>query len=202
MKEGDVITIEDKVYRVVKGEDSWECHDCAFWKHDCTLTSLIPECIHSQKLIFKKLYDYIKIKNMNELKIEIPEDHIIDQENSDLVNGIIKFKKKDITLNDVCTFNRSLIIPLGKETTRLYAIACLMDIANYYNQNYIPEWVPDWTNKKESKYFISYSADSEQYFVTKCNLYNKGNIVFNNEINAIDVINNPNFRDILDMIYK
>ena len=61
-----------------------------------------------------------------------------------------------------------------------------MCIAEYYNGN----WKPDWSNNKEGKFYISYNSN------------NVGAIVFKHKEDAQAVIDNPNFREILDVIYK
>lgn len=64
----------------------------------------------------------MEIKN-NQLTIDIPEGMEIDLENSDLANGIVKFKhKRNITCDDI---EIALNLP-SNSTCRLYIkITCL-----------------------------------------------------------------------------
>lgn len=140
---------------------------------------------------------------------DLPNGYEIDIEASDLSKGIVHFKRKWLTLeqiyklaeeNDYLT-NRSAI----KEYRdgKLVAIANLMDIARYFNG--------DWNysaNGNDCGYVIAYdktttepygyqivnfNADTDMYFA---------NITFKNEADAQYVIDNPNFKDILDAIFK
>lgn len=83
--------------------------------------------------------------NSNTLTIEIPEGMEIDLENSDLTKGIIKFKKKDITYEDIlqayATDFGGIRVP-NHYIDKIIAISQLMNIAKYYNGN----WKPDWNN--------------------------------------------------------
>lgn len=149
----------------------------------------------------------MEIKN-NQLTINIPEGMEIDLENSDLAKGIVKFKKKDITYNDITDAIKPIITYTSISVyshymNRLKAISQLMNIARYYNG--------DWkykVNGSERGYMIAYdktriidngyqvvhiNSDIDMYF---------GNIIFKNEADAQAVIDNPNFRDILNVIYK
>lgn len=140
---------------------------------------------------------------------DLPNGYEIDIEASDLSKGIVRFKRKWLTLeqiyklaeeNDYLT-NRSAI----KEYRdgKLVAIANLMDIARYFNG--------DWNytaSGNDCGYIIAYdktttepydyqivhiNADTDMYF---------GNITFKNEADAKYVIDNPNFRTVLDKIFK
>lgn len=143
------------------------------------------------------------------IKFALPNGYEIDIESSDLSKGIVRFKCKWLTIeqiyklaeeNDYLT-NRSAI----KEYRdgKLVAIANLMDIARYFNG--------DWNysaNGNDCGYVIAYdktttepygyqivnfNADTDMYFA---------NITFKNEADAQYVIDNPNFKDILDAIFK
>lgn len=71
--------------------------------------------------------------------IDIPEGMEIDIENSNLTNGIIKFKTKSITYNDVYNelndTNITINIYFGNEV-KLKALVKLMNIAKYYNNDW------------------------------------------------------------------
>ena len=136
----------------------------------------------------------------NKLTINIPRGMEIDVENSDLKTGVIMFKKKFINFNDV----RSSIIAkvdyseVKKNQNKLDAINKLMNIASYYNGN----WKPDWSNIGEEKYFIIKSDRPERLFVDSRLESNYGCVYFRREADAQAVIDNPNFRSILDEIFK
>ena len=73
-----------------------------------------------------------------------------------------------------------------------------MNIAKYYNG----DWKPDWNNRNEDKYYIYYRYITDEYLVD-ADLTEVSNIVyFKNDVDAQAVIDNPNFRQILDAIYK
>lgn len=153
-------------------------------------------------IIFKK------VKDMNEVKLEqkinIPTGYAIDKENSDLDIGIIKFVKRDITLNDIYTearraYPRDTVISDVDNPyyNKLKALAWLMDIARYYNGN----WDFNHANN-DWGYYIKYVYPNNTYEVDNTIICNLGVPYFKNEEDAQAVIDNPNFRDILDTIFK
>ena len=76
-----------------------------------------------------------------------------------------------------------------------------MDIANYYNKG----WKPDFNNKTTYKYVIQYNGIENKhthYSVDYDVCLNRCCVYFKNQEDAQAVIDNPNFRDILDTIYK
>lgn len=136
----------------------------------------------------------------NKLTINIPIGMEIDVENSDLKAGVIMFKKKLINYNDVwstiITKSVSSEVELFvKNQNKLAAINKLMNIASYYNG----DWKPDWKNSGEYKYNIMRTG---AYGITTSRIYNEGAIYFKNKEDAQAVIDNPNFKNILDEIYK
>ena len=198
-KIGEVFIYKDKTYKVVEVEIDEECKGCAFEFSSCC-TSLLGDCSPTHRtdgasVIFKE------INNMenNQLTIDIPEGMEIDLENSDLAKGIVKFKKKYITYGDIlqeCPTNFSGLRVRNHCIDKILAISKLMNIAKYYNG----DWKPDWNNSDKSKYYIRYNTGT---YAVDCNYtYNYGNIFFKNKKDAQAVIDNPNFRDILDKIYK
>lgn len=148
-----------------------------------------------------------------ELKIQVPEGYKIDKENSTF--ECIKFKsiKKDVTYEDICNVlkpnyfigsygnvyesditdkNRSTN---KKQLERILALNQLLNIAEYYNQIHAKE---DY-----KQYYIVYHMTIGY----KVYCYDEGAIpsivvTFNKIEDAQAVINNPNFREILDTIYK
>ena len=200
-KIGEVFTYKGKTYQVVKYT---KCIDCAFGERICSLLkSYIGQCtpsIRSDKtsVIFKL------INNMenNQLTINIPEGMEIDLENSDLVKGIVKFKKKDITYENVedalkLGKNCKSIIINESNASKLVTLSKLMNIAKYYNG----DWKPDWYSYT-SKFSISFNHTSRKYIVDSSDCRTSGNVLFKKSEDAQAVIDNPNFRDILDTIYK
>ena len=163
-------------------------------------------------------YEYYKISplwaynnpvQLRPIELVLPNGHEIDVESSDLSKGIIRFKRKWLSLEQLYKIakeshyitNRSAIKEFSDG--KLVALVNLMDIARYFNG--------DWNynaNSDECGYMIAYdktttdicgyqviniNADTDMYF---------GNIMFKNEADAQYVIDNPNFRDILDNIFK
>ena len=199
----EVFTYKSKSYQVVK---SATCIECAFGKKICSLLkSYIGHCTPSTRtdktsVVFKL------ISNMenNQLTIDIPEGMEIDVEHSDLSKGIIKFRNNNITLEDIYenqgkdTFITNIVNNNTRTYNKISAIATLLDITNYYNKG----WKPDFGNDKEDKYYIAYSKKLNKYDITLSVLYKDNFLYFKNQEDARTVINNPNFRDILDVIYK
>ena len=136
----------------------------------------------------------------NKLVINTPKGMVIDVENSNLKEGIIKFRKKDIDYRDVCiSLNTcdSPIIVSNNNWEKIKAISQLMDIADYYNKG----WKPDWSSV-ENKYYIIYNNRSKRYTTDYKTLIDINTVYFKCEKDAQAVIDNPNFREILDKIYK
>lgn len=200
-KIGEVFIYKDKTYQVVEVEIDEECKGCAFEFSSCC-TSLLGDCSPAHRtdgasVIFKA------INNMenNQLTIDIPEGMEIDLENSDLAKGIVKFKKKYITYDDIlqeCSTNFSELRVRNHCINKIIAISQLMNIAKYYNK----DWNPNWRSLEESKYYIYYSTRNNTYGVANTSSTKYGNIYFRSYKDAQEVIDNPNFRDILDAIYK
>ena len=203
-KIGEIFTYKGKTYQVVKTN---ACRDCAFKVRLCeALESITGTCIPGERTdhtsVSFKLINNMEIKN-NQLTIDIPEGTEIDLENSDLAKGIVKFKKKDITYENVedalkLGKNCKSIIINESNASKLVALSRLMNIAKYYNGY----WKPDWSNIDKYKYYITYNGVDDTYAVDYNSIYTYSNIYFKNKEDAIAVINNPNFRDILDKIYK
>lgn len=203
-KIGEVFIYEGKAYQVV---ESYLCEDCAFNSMICGLfVSSIGNCNNfipnrrtdNINVIFKEIKN-MEIKD-NTLTIEIPEGMEIDMEHSDLAKGIIKFKNKNITYDDIlqayATDFGKLIVP-NHCIDKLLAISRLMNIAKYYNG----DWKPDWEHR-EIKYYIYFDNNNNEYDINYNDAFCRNTIYFKNSKDAKAVINNPNFRDILDAIYK
>lgn len=150
------------------------------------------------------------------IEFDLPNGYIIDKEHSDLDKGIIRFKSKWLSLEQMYNVAKSTNYHTylseikdskdDKSCTireKLIALSNLMDIARYFNGNweyhnsgdncgYLIAY--DKTKTTDDGYQIVHiNSDIDMYF---------GNIMFKNEADAQYVIDNPNFRDILDNIFK
>lgn len=158
-----------------------------------------------------------------EIKINIPKGYEIDKESSTF--ECIKFKpKKDIsnlTYEDVCKrifpngegcyidIDGKIIndcieayitdpnnAPNKKQLERLLALNQLMNIAYYYNgKQYMREGYYIGYDKLKDVYFIKYLNNN---FAQAAEI----NALFINDKDAQAVIDNPNFRSILDTLCK
>lgn len=154
------------------------------------------------------------------MKITPPEGYEIDKENSTF--ECIKFKpiKKDLTYKDIRDKlgrdARYIITSDGdieridksgknigsnsvadpKQLRKIIAINQLMNIAKYYNGG----WKPDWKNSYERKFYIEYYKG--RYNIEVVYSINHGIVYFRSRDDVQAVIDNPNFQDILDAIFK
>lgn len=149
------------------------------------------------------------------VEFDLPNDYVIDKEHSDLDKGIIRFKSKWLTLEQIYNLakatNYHTYLSEIKDSTddktctvreKLIALANLMDIASYFNGG----WEYDIT-KEVVGYSIAYYKFVEKPHYSVCKLDKSvytyyGSPVFKNEADAQYVIDNPNFRDILYNIFK
>lgn len=202
-KVGEVFTCNGKTYQVVEGI---ACNGCTFMKNgSCYLVNeLLGPCDDTKRsdktgVIFKEINN-MEIKN-NQLTIDIPEGMEIDLENSDLAKGTIKFKPKNITYDDIlqayATDFGGLRVP-NHCIDKVLAISQLMNIAKYYNKG----WKPSWISSGQLKYYIYYSNENNKYQIGVTTLCDYGAIYFRLRDYTQAVIDNPNFKDILDAIYK
>ena len=94
---------------------------------------------------------------MEEIKITVPNGMEIDKNNSNLENGVIKFKKKEIQLpktwDEVSNHQKRLIERrlTGSTPDKYESLMKLEILRDIYRQ----EWVPDW-NDSMCKYSIIY----------------------------------------------
>ena len=198
---GEIFTYKDKTYKILKAIDG--CKGCAFYSQSCAGITKNEHCSSSNRadeisVIFKEINN-MEIKN-NQLTIDIPKGIEIDIVNSDLAKGIVKFKQSTITYEDVlklCIHHKDIIIN-ESNFSKLANLNKLMNIAKYYNE----DWKPDWNNRGENKYFIIWNNECKTYWTD----YNRNSglsvVYFKNKEDAQSVIDNPNFREILDAIYK
>ena len=155
-----------------------------------------------------------------ELKIQVPEGYEIDKENSTFERIRFKPIKKYITYEDVCnsilktgyyTDTRGKILHVTeytddvkidknnatneKQLKKLLALNQLLNIAEYYNSK---------RTSCVNTIIIYYSEVLDKYNTAEVkHTYNNGvQAMFKKEEDAQAVIDNPNFREILDTIYK
>ena len=150
-------------------------------------------------------------KTNNELmpiQIDLPNGYVIDKEHSDLDKGIIRFKREWLILgqlydlmteNNISQYRNNC---MNFSPNKLLSIANLMDIARYFNNG----WEYN-VNKDDIGYSIIYCklVEEPHYSVHKIDnsVYTYyGTPVFKNKADAQYVIDNPNFREVLDKIFK
>ena len=143
------------------------------------------------------------------VEFDLPNGYVIDKYNSDLDKGIIRFKRKWLSIEEVydALFKRKEVTYRQNlkdfSNIKMLVIANFMDIAKYFNGNwnyksngndcgYIIAY-DKTTTEPYSYQIVSINADTDMYF---------GNITFKNETDARYVIDNPNFRKVLDKIFK
>lgn len=156
-----------------------------------------------------------------EIKIQAPEGYEIDKENSTFERIRFKPIKKDITYEDVCNtlfkndtgyfvdqygkvnfynigtnrFNANNA-PNGRQLKKLLALNQLLNIAEYYNNLH-----PKQGNYPYCITFEEFCGYSKGIYDLNYPLYGLV-ALFNQAEDAQAVIDNPNFREILDTIYK
>lgn len=181
-------------------------------------------CNYTLKMFDQVINEPKESNNMEtkEIKIRVPEGYEIDKENS--TYECIKFKpiKKELTYKDVAEelfFEGLFAIDFNgeirhassssnsqcdrnnatnkKQLERLLALNQFLNIAEYYNK----------TSPKEEKkiHCINFDKRNHEYFIQDCtsSIVVRGLIpMFNRKEDAKAVIDNQNFKEILDLIYK
>ena len=115
-----------------------------------------------------------------EIKIKVPEGMEIDKENSTF--ECIRFKPKKITYEDISEkYCWSSIIRVdSKHTDKMFTFRKLLEVADYLNG----DWKPDWDNKEQHKYIIYYNHSNKQFEVDFYSYINMNPIAFSSEENA------------------
>ena len=201
------------------------CGGVAIKQYNATLKvySIIEDSYNYTLEMFDQVINESKTNNMEtkEIKINVPEGYEIDKENSTF--ECIKFKpiKKELTYEDMAEelfsdigfyiISNGGIIPFDKtvgkddknnatnknQLERLLALNQLLNIAEYYNRK---------NSKEENKiYYINFDKRNLEYFVKDytSSIVLRGLVpIFNNKEDAKAVIDNPNFKEILNLIYK
>ena len=150
-------------------------------------------------------------KTNNELMpilIDLPNGYVIDKEHSDFDKGIIAFKNKWLTLEQLYKLAKENNHVTHRDSikdfsdSKLIALANLMDIAKYFNG----DWNYDFTKECVGYSIVYCKLEKESHYSVReiNNSFHTyyGNPVFKNEADAQYVIDNPNFRNILDKIFK
>ena len=208
-KIGETFEFKGKTYEVAELPDYFcafcdlekECYSKRSYLENIAGTCSQSKRMDTRNVCFKEIKKDMEIKD-NKLTINIPDGMEIDVENSDLKTGIIKFKKKELRYEDIensldLEGNRTGIPVDDNNAFKLRATDRLMNIARYYNG----DWKPDWSSV-ESKYYIIYCNRSQCYTTDYKTLIDVNTVYFKCEKDAQAVIDNPNFREILDAIYK
>lgn len=157
---------------------------------------------------------------IKEIKIDIPKGYEIDKENSTF--ECIKFKPKNITYEEICnnlfkerhgyfidscgniigdmlldeTYADPTNAPNKCQLQRLLALNQLMNIAYYYNGKHY----------MKVGHYIGYDRSKDKYFVNNLDYSSfepagmAAMFIYAKDAQA--VIDNPNFRDILDTLCK
>lgn len=199
-KIGETFEFKGKTYEVIESLLNI-CDNCAF-SGECDATeTVVGSCSCTSRLDGKNVI--IKEIKDNKLTINIPKGMKIDIENCDLKNGIIKFKKKELRYEDIensldLEGNRTGIPVDDNNAFKLCATDRLMNIARYYNG----DWKPDWKNPDSLKFSIWYDTLREKYDIEFCGGSVRNDVYFKNKKDAQTVIDNSNFREILDAIFK
>lgn len=152
---GEIFNYKGKQYQVV--QVTYGCKECAFYTVKCEdLVNFVGECCaigrtDKTNIMFKE------INNMEnkQLNIKIPEGMEIDIENTDLPKGIIKFRTTNLTYDEVNSIIRyeyhithELTGMSSHNIAKLSNLDKLLDIAKYYNK----DWIPNWNDIFECKY--------------------------------------------------
>lgn len=143
------------------------------------------------------------------IEFDLPNGYMIDKDHSDLDKGIIRFKSKWLTIEQLYKLAKESNHVTHRDSikyfsdSKLVALANLMDIARYFNG--------DWKFNAEEVsrgYAIAFYYNTTKYpqynviaIHSTSDIY-YGNPVFKNEADAQYVIDNPNFIDVLDNIFK
>ena len=239
---GTKIEYNNKLYEVVKSNT---CENCSISSFCSASDNYVPSLLiprdkllstfgkcsaidrtDGTSVVFKEIPkdEYYKVSplwaynnpvQLRPIELVLPNGHEIDVESSDLSKGIIRFKRKWLSLEQMYNMakatNYHTCLSEIKDSTddksctvrnKLIALANLMDIASYFNGG----WEYNVTEEVVG-YSIAYYKFVEKPHYSVCKLDTSvytyyGSPVFKNEADAQYVINNPNFRSILDVIFK
>jgi hypothetical protein len=209
-KIGETFEFKGKTYEVVELPEYFcafcdlekECYSKRSYLEKVTGTCSPNNRKDTRSVCFKEIKKDMEIKD-NQLTINIPDGMEIDVENCDFDTGVIKFRKKELRYEDIensldLEGNRTGIPVDDKNAFKLCATDRLMNIARYYNG----DWKPDWKNPDSLKFSIWYDTLREKYDIEYCGGSVRNDVYFKNKNDAQAAIDNPNFRKILDAIFK
>ena len=102
---------------------------------------------------------------LKSVEFDLPNGYVIDKDNSDLDKGIIRFKRKWLTIEEMyklkpivaCEYVIPSIAINASSRKKIVALANLMDIARYFNG----DWEYNIT-KEDAGYAISYDKFVEE----------------------------------------
>ena len=128
---------------------------------------------------------------VTEFKIQIPQGMEIDRENSTF--EYIKFKPKELTYQEIAEKfpKNSSVSTNGDHFSKLITFRKLLEVADYLNG----DWKPDWNNDTQYKYIISYNGIKETFYIQSCWYVTQGLVCFSSKENAekaIDIIGEKN----------
>lgn len=209
-KIGETFEFKGKTYEVAELPEYFcafcdlekECYSKRSYLEKVTGTCSPNNRKDTRSVCFKEIKKDMEIKD-NQLTINIPDGMEIDLQNSNFDAGVIKFKMKELTYEDIkasLKLNENMICISvdDNNSAKLSAINRLMNIAKYYNG----DWKPDWKNPDSLKFCIWYDTIREKYDIEFCGRSVRNDVYFKNKKDAQSVIDNHNFRGILDAIFK
>lgn len=127
-----------------------------------------------------------------EFKIQVPEGMEIDRENSTF--ECIKFKPKKLTYQEIANKfpKNSSVSTNGDHFLKLINIRKLLEVADYLNG----DWKPDWNDMNQPKYIISYNIQTKNFFIQNCWFVNDGSMIcfssYENAEKAIEILGKEN----------
>ena len=115
---------------------------------------------------------------VTEFKIQVPEGMEIDKENSTF--DCIKFKPK-LSYQEISKkFPKNSSVSVNaKHFLKLLIIRQLLEVADYLNG----DWKPDWNDMNQVKYVISYNIN-KKIFIEGCYYTNYSIVCFSSRENA------------------
>lgn len=178
-KIGETFEFKGKTYEVIESLSNI-CDNCAF-SGECDATeTVVGSCsctsrLDGKNVIFKEIKD-------NKLTINIPDGMEIDLQNSNFDAGVIKFKKKELTYEDIenslkLSENMICISVDGNNSIKLSAINRLMCIAKFYNG----DWKPDWESPDSLKFYILYDTLRGKYDIEFSGSSVRNDVYFKNK---------------------
>lgn len=126
---------------------------------------------------------YITMREVYDTLMKRKYDNLVSIPDSDGMNYIVR------------TVSTQTGIP---RFDKVAAYAALDDLAEYYNDG----WIPNWEDVNEFKFCIYTEQKTKPFYhVHADNWKNFRMIYFKRRKDALEVINNPNFRSILDVLF-